>query len=92
VLAGAEGQAGQAGENQELTRLKVFLAVLSPKRRATDGLDRGRKPRKVRRPTREPRRELCNFVVAPGRPLFERLNPLARFSVDHCSHKRSQVI
>jgi hypothetical protein len=30
-------------------------------------------------------------VVAPHSPLFERLNPLARFPVGHCRHKESEV-
>jgi hypothetical protein len=49
---------------------------------SADGLDRRRQPRKVRRLTREPRGELCSLAVALHCPLFERLNPLARLSVD----------
>jgi hypothetical protein len=35
--------------------------------------------------------ELCNLAVALHRALFESLNPLARFSVDHCRDKGSEV-
>jgi hypothetical protein len=99
VLAGAE--------DRELPRTKGNLAILSrkwkaPRARAEEGRKgrpakgRGRKrgyrrqPRKVR-PTREPRRELCDFAATLGRPLFEHLNPLARLPVGHCRHKRSDV-